>query len=116
MAWFSKTPPPPPPKTFLSPKAVLEGDLVTRSDVEVHGCLIGTLKTDSNLTVVRNGSLEGEAHCSALEADGRLKGKFVTAGLSSMGQAARFEGDLSTRRLRIAAGAVLTGRIRELHE
>lgn len=113
MAWFSKTPPPPPPKTVLAPTAVLEGDLITRSDVEIHGCLAGTLKTDSTLTVAQTGSLEGEARCSALEAVGRLKGNLVTAGLSSFGHPARFEGDLSTRRLRIAAGAVLTGRIRE---
>lgn len=112
MAWFNKTPPPP-PRTVLAPTVLLEGDLVTRSEVEVYGRIVGTLKTDSTLTVGREGSLEGEARCSALEAAGRLKGQFATAGLSSFGESARFEGDLSTRRLKIVAGAVLTGRIRE---
>lgn len=113
MAWFSKTPPPPPPKTVLGPTAVLEGDLVTRSDVEVHGHIAGTLKTDSTLTVGRHGSLEGEARCSALEAAGRLKGHFASTGLASFGESARFEGDLSAKRLRVVQGAALSGRVRE---
>jgi cytoskeletal protein CcmA (bactofilin family) len=113
MGWFDRTPPPLPPRTVLSHTAVLEGDLETRSDVEVHGRITGRVKTDATLRVGRDGLLDGEARCSVLEVAGRIKGLAAAAGPAVFEESARFEGELSAGRLRIASGAALLGRIRE---
>ncbi len=111
MAFFKREPPPPPPQTVIGPKTTLKGDFSSRADTRVLGVLEGPASCAGTLTVEAGGRLNGEIKCHSLDCGGAAAGRACVAELAAFGPASSWEGELLAKRLSVARGARVTGKL-----
>jgi cytoskeletal protein CcmA (bactofilin family) len=95
--------------TVVSPRATLKGELTSLEAIEVHGTLIGPVKTKGTLSILPTAHLSGQVHCANLACEGMASGKAQVSGLAAFGATAGWEGELQACRLSVRKGARMSG-------
>ena len=106
----------------------VEGDIVGKGDITLSGTVVGNVSCRNftlvcgelrgHLTCEGNAAIYAEGHllgdiqrAENVELSGVLEGNLYVQGLTSLMSSANLNGNLSTARLKIEDGAVLTGKV-----
>lgn len=106
----------------------VEGDIVGQGDITLSGTVVGNVSCRNftlvcgelrgNLSCMGNAAIYAEGHllgdikhAENVELSGVLEGNLYVQGLTSLMSSANLNGNLSTARLRIDDGAVLSGKV-----
>lgn len=112
MPFFKSKPQAPPPMTVLGPKTRVEGELATKKDVELHGKVVGKVKTEGTVRILPGALLEGTAACADLVAEGSLQGELDATRLVRVLPGGRLAGTLSYSSLSVAPGGLVEGTLK----
>lgn len=93
------------------------GDVICRNFTLVCGELRGNLSCDGNAAIYAEGHLIGDVkRAENVELSGVLEGDLYVQGLTSLLSSAHLDGSLSTARLKIEDGALLSGQVKVITE
>jgi len=87
----------------------ITGDIVSDGDFRIVGKLIGTIHSKGKVVIGKNGLVEGEIICKNADISGKVKGNIKVEELLSLSATSTIEGEITTSRLGIEAGAIFTG-------
>lgn len=87
----------------------LEGTVNAGSDIRVDGSLKGTLICKGRVIIGPEGVIEGDIDCQNAIIEGRFTGKLKVADLLNVKENAHIDGEVTTGKILIQAGAVFNG-------
>ncbi len=96
-------------ETIVGPSVKVEGDFVSKGNVVIEGTVLGSVKTDKNLRVEEGAHINADVRAQNIRVAGEIRGNVVVTGLLELTATARVLGDMTTKTLVVAAGAILHG-------
>ncbi|MCG8696470.1 MAG: polymer-forming cytoskeletal protein [Bacteroidales bacterium] len=87
----------------------IKGDIISNNDIRFDGTLTGNLQTKGKLVIGVTGHIKGEVRCKHAEIEGKVEGKVFIEDLLKLKATSLIEGDITTKKLAIEAGARFTG-------
>lgn len=91
----------------------VEGTIRTASDFRIEGTLVGSLDCQAKLIIGGSGNVNGEVTCKTAMIEGSFEGSLVVTDLLEVRETARVNGEIAYGKLKIDAGAQLTGQLRQ---
>jgi cytoskeletal protein CcmA (bactofilin family) len=99
MAWVGKS-------------VLFRGDLISLEDMTIEGQVEGTIELrDHTLTIGRDATIRADIVAKAVTIFGGVTGAITASETVEIAETGSVEGDIDTRRLAMADGAVLRGRV-----
>lgn len=98
-------------ETIIGPSVKVKGNFSTRGNVKIEGELEGSLKTEGNLMVGKNAKIIATVAANNATVSGEIKGNVKIKGLLELDSTAKIIGDLETKEINVAKGAIINGRL-----
>ena len=98
--------------SIISPDLKVTGNLESRGDVQIDGCVDGDVKCQS-LTIGESADVTGTVQSERVRVCGKIKGE-VKADTVMLAKSAQVKGDIAHKSLEIEAGAQFEGSVRKL--
>ena len=89
----------------------VEGKIRTASDFRIEGTLVGSLDCQAKLIIGQSGNVNGDVTCKTAMIEGTFEGNLEVADLLEVRETARVSGEIAYGKLKIDAGAQLTGQL-----
>lgn len=90
----------------------IEGKIISRESLTINGEVVGTIEVgDHNLTIGSGAAVTADLTAKTITVSGSVTGNLLAHDLVELHPTASIEGDITTPRLRMAEGAVITGRV-----
>jgi cytoskeletal protein CcmA (bactofilin family) len=86
--------------------AVIEGKVIAKSDIRVDGIIKGSLDCTSKVIIGPSGYIEGQIKCMNAIIEGRFEGTLSVQELLNVRKTAKINGEISTNKLIVEAGAI----------
>jgi cytoskeletal protein CcmA (bactofilin family) len=83
----------------------IEGTIFTESDIRIDGQVTGTVHSKGKIIIGSTGQIHGEIQCKNAVIEGKFSGILVCTELLQVKETAVIEGDVSTAKLLVQAGA-----------
>ncbi len=99
------------PATYVSRESRLRGRLTGTTDLVLEGELAGEIAIEGELTVTATGRVEGPVDARAAVISGRVHGDVRGGERIEVLAGGLVEGNLAARRVVLAEGSVLNGRV-----
>lgn len=96
-------------ETIVGPSVKVEGDFVSQGNVVIEGTVMGSVKTDKNLRVEEGAHIDANVEAQNVRIAGEVKGNVIVSGLLELTESAVVLGDVHTKTLVVAAGAIMHG-------
>ncbi len=96
-------------ETIVGPSVKVEGDFASKGNVVIEGTVMGSVRTEKNLRVEEGASINANVSAQNVRVAGEVRGNVHVAGLLELTPTARVLGDVQTKTLVVAAGAILHG-------
>lgn len=96
-------------ETIVGPSVKVEGDFVSKGNVVIEGTVMGSVKTEKNLRVEEGAVINASVVAENIRVAGEIRGNVQVTGLLELTATARVLGDVFTKTLVVAAGAILHG-------
>lgn len=96
-------------ETIVGPSVKVEGDFVSKGNVVIEGMVMGSVKTERNLRVEEGAVINASVAAENVRVAGEIRGNVQALGMLELTPTARVIGDVYTKTLVIAAGAILHG-------
>lgn len=87
----------------------INGDINSNGDFRIDGLLVGNITISGKLVLGNTGRIEGNIQCTNADLSGEVKGTVNITETLSLKTTAKINGDITTSKLAIEAGAVFTG-------
>lgn len=100
------------PSTVIAKGVRLEGDFKSQGDVLIEGEVMGSISTDSLLTVGNEAWLKAGVQASEAVIAGRVEGNLQIDNRLEIKGTAKIKGDIVCRTVVVEAGAVLQGNMK----
>jgi cytoskeletal protein CcmA (bactofilin family) len=84
----------------------VEGSLTSKSDIRIDGVLKGALKCDGKVIIGPDGHIEGDITCNNAVVEGKFEGTIQVSDTLQVREKAVINGDISTDKLVVQAGAI----------
>jgi len=97
-------------ETVIGPSVQVEGDFIAAGDVVVEGVVSGKLFTDKNLRVGQNAKIFANVSAANALVAGEVQGNVKIKEALELTSTARVFGDVKTKIITIAAGAIIHGK------
>lgn len=97
--------------SYLSQDVEFNGKAVFKKHLVVDGSFKGEIKTEGELKVGENASLEADVKTGRLILEGKVKGKFEVDGLCELKHSADISADINAKNMKMEEGAKLEGKI-----
>ncbi|MEM1181600.1 MAG: polymer-forming cytoskeletal protein [Acidobacteriota bacterium] len=98
--------------TVIGKGIKIKGEITGSAPIEVLGVLHGTAGTEGVLRVREGGEVEGEVAAREVHVDGKVQGQITAEERIVLNGNSRVQGDLVTKKLAIADGAVFEGSVK----
>ena len=98
-------------ETVIGRAVLVEGNLSSRSGVELLGTVEGNVEVAGPLVVRESGRVIGDVTAHDVIVDGAVQGQVKATGRIELGATGRIEGDLRGRAVAIADGAYFVGKV-----
>lgn len=95
----------------IAPGCKIEGEIEGKSDLVVDGEVEGRIRLDSNLTVGREGRVQGDISARHVRIGGRVVGNVEGREKVEILDSGRLEGDVVAPRVVLAEGAFFKGKV-----
>lgn len=96
-------------ETIVGPSVKVEGDFVSKGNVVIEGMVMGSVKTERNLRVEEGAVINASVAADNVRVAGEIRGNVQALGMLELTPTARVMGDVYTKTLVVAAGAILHG-------
>ena len=83
----------------------IEGAIFTESDIRIDGMVIGSIQSKGKVIIGSTGQIDGEIQCRNAVVEGKFNGTMIVSELLQVKETAVIEGDVSTAKLLVHAGA-----------
>lgn len=83
----------------------IEGTVFTESDIRVDGNVKGTIHSKGKVIIGSTGQVEGDIQCQNAVIEGKFNGNLIISELLQVKESATIEGEVSTAKLLVHAGA-----------
>ncbi len=88
---------------------IITGDVISDGDFRIVGRLVGTIQSKGKVVIGKSGSVEGDIVCKNADISGIVKGSLKVEELVSFTATSKMEGNITTSRIAIEAGAFFSG-------
>lgn len=95
--------------TIIGADTTLTGDLTLQGSVRIDGNVTGNIHCDGEVTIGREGSVDGDVDADVVVLGGKLNGRLLASVRLVMESTASLTGDLATTALEVAEGARFDG-------
>jgi cytoskeletal protein CcmA (bactofilin family) len=85
---------------------LVEGTIRSDNDIRIDGIIKGKLYCKAKVIVGPTGQIDGEIHCENAMIEGKFEGLLKVSELLNIRETAVIEGEVYTKKLMIAAGAI----------
>lgn len=97
---------------WLGKSVLFRGDLISLEDMTIDGRVEGTIELrNHNLTIGPDANIQADIVAKALTIFGAVTGKITASDTIDIRESGSIEGDVTARRLSMADGAVVRGRV-----
>ncbi len=105
-----------PAKKRLRPSIIardlrVEGGLSSSGVIRIEGTVVGTVRAERQVLVVKGGTVEGDIYAPEVILDGEVRGSILAEGRVEVQVSAVIHGNITTPRLGMAEGAAVCGHI-----
>jgi cytoskeletal protein CcmA (bactofilin family) len=83
----------------------IEGSIYTESDIRIDGMVIGSIQSKGKVIIGSTGQIDGDIQCRNAVIEGKFNGILIVSELLQVKETAVIEGDVSTAKLLVHAGA-----------
>lgn len=97
-------------ETVIGPSVKVEGDFISKGNVTVEGAVYGTLKTEKDLKIGAAAKISANVFAANAFIAGEVKGNIKVGEKLELTDTSKIFGDVETKILTIAAGALLNGK------
>lgn len=97
--------------TVIAAGITVRGDITSDGDIWVNGTVEGDLTTETSITLGQNARIDGNLSAATLYISGCIIGNATATERVACESTAYINGDISTPRLRVEDGALITGRL-----
>lgn len=97
--------------TVIAAGITVRGDITSDGDIWVDGTVEGDLTTETSITLGQNARIDGNLSAASVRISGRLVGNVTASERVVCESTADSNGDITTPRLHIEDGALITGRL-----
>lgn len=87
----------------------ITGDLLTKGDVRIDGCITGHISSKAKVVVGSGGQVDGDVTCQTAEISGLVNGNLSVSEILFLKTSARIKGNISASKMVVENGAVFTG-------
>jgi cytoskeletal protein CcmA (bactofilin family) len=95
--------------TVIGQGARLEGTVVSAGSLRVDGQVKGKISAEGDVLLSPNSHVEAEIQAQNVTVAGRFKGNVVVTGRAELARGGRLDGNITSKTLVVAEGAVFTG-------
>ena len=95
--------------TVVGQGARLEGTVVSAGSLRIDGQVKGKISAEGDVMLSANSHVEAEIQAQNVTVAGRFKGNVVVAGRAELARGGRVDGNITSKTLVVAEGAVFTG-------
>lgn len=88
---------------------VIEGEIKADGDIRIDGTIYGSIQSKSKVVIGTTGLVEGDIVCQNADISGTVKGTTNISELLFLKASAKINGDITTGKLVVEAGATFTG-------
>lgn len=99
------------PETVIAASVKLEGDFQSQGNVLIEGVVEGTLHTDADLRVGERATITADVTAANAVIAGEIHGNLVVTDRLELEATARIFGDVRTKVLAVASGAMMNGKL-----
>jgi cytoskeletal protein CcmA (bactofilin family) len=97
---------------WIGKSVFLRGNLISLEDLTIEGRVEGTIELrDHALTIGRDANIQADILAKSVTIFGEVKGAIMASDTVSITETGTVEGDVTSRRLTVADGAVLRGQV-----
>jgi cytoskeletal protein CcmA (bactofilin family) len=96
-------------ETVIGSAAVITGDIQTSEDLRVEGKVLGNIISSVEIYIASSGSVEGDVEAGSATVAGNIQGNLTSQGRTSFEPDSQLKGNLTTKSLVIAEGAIING-------
>ena len=89
--------------------AIVNGDILTESNIRIDGNIHGNISVKGKLVLGINGKVEGDIRCLNADIEGSIVGNITVDGLLVLKETANIEGTITTHKIGVLEGAEFTG-------
>ena len=98
-------------ETVIAASVRVEGDFVSQGNVLIEGTVEGSLRTERNLRVGERANISADVFAANASVAGEVNGNLTVTERLELEPTARVHGDIRTKSLVVANGAMIDGRI-----
>ena len=98
-------------KTVIASGITINGNITGEGDVEIHGHIVGDVKTANAILLAEGGQVHGKVDCAKINVDGYLQGDVAAKASVEVGKVGVLMGKVTTPRLQLADGAAVQGEV-----
>ena len=95
--------------TIIGKKSKIDGDLNITGGIRIDGEITGNVKTDSFLTLSKNGIIKANVTAKECLISGKIEGDVIVEDVLEIGETGRIDGSIKAGKLIINSGAVFNG-------
>lgn len=95
---------------------LIVGDIECAGEVRIDGSLYGNLYCKSRVVVGKKGRIEGYLDTHQATVQGDVTGEIIVRDLLTLQNSATIQGEVTTLRLKVEDGAIMTGQIKMANE
>lgn len=97
--------------TFIAAGVNVQGDFTSDGDLTIEGSVTGNVAAAGELTIGSTAVIDADVAANNALISGRIKGSVRVEGTTELTASAVILGDLETRTLVVASGALVNGRV-----
>ncbi|MBA3649381.1 MAG: polymer-forming cytoskeletal protein [Chitinophagales bacterium] len=97
---------------IIGPGTQIVGEINSESDIRIEGKIKGTIHSKAKVTIGTSGVVDGDILCDSADMSGKIFGKLEVSDMLFLKSTAYLEGDITTGKLIVEAGARFTGSCR----
>jgi len=117
--------PPPPPRVTSNPVTVtdsgsfigitmdIKADITSDEDITIEGKVTGNISISKTLTIGKSGQVKADIKAAVVRIIGEAKGNIVASEKVEILSQGRYTGNIQSKKLVVADGAILNGNINE---
>jgi len=98
-------------RSILAPNTKLKGNVEGAESFVIKGYLIGDVESKGLIWLEKGGKIEGQVKGAFIIIDGELNGNIVSAEQVELRSESRMTGNVETKNLAVAEGAIFEGEI-----
>ena len=89
----------------------IQGQIDTAGLVTIAGTVVGSVQSESQVTVAESGKVEGDIRAPEVVVGGRVNGSIIATQRTELHTTALIEGDITTNQLLVHEGGQINGRL-----